>query len=486
MGDERILAQGPGQAMVRRVGGARRGRIAGDRCPVHQAEGEVAPHPEQARGGGARSLGHGALRRLRQAGKGQGIARPDRFAFPPRPAVLAGLAQRRQVVGKVLFVAAEELVPALAVEEHGHVFLLGPFEDAPLGVLAGAADRQLVHPDEGLDLAEQVAGPGLDDVGDHVGLVHHLLGEPPLVVGAPREAAAEHVIGPVVPDQVAGDAHQGARTEAAGEARAHLDVAAQAQAHGIDQKLADALHRLLFAETGEVRIRGRRPVRRDLELERVGVQNQLLAAQELAHVGEHRRPLVVQPAPRLVEEAHHANVVGFVGDLGQGVERLVLGREGEEFAAPGEEQGLFGEAVAGEQHPAPGGVEQGEGEHAVEFPEHVVAPVEVALQKDLGVRARFEHGALGAQPRGKLHVVVDFAVEVDDRPALGIAHGLAAPRRRIEDGQAAVAKDDAAVQARPQPVAVRPAVDEALGHGLDRSRIHPRQAYDSGNSAHLG
>ena len=61
-------------------------------------------------------------------------------------------------------VAGEQLVPALAVEQHDHALLVRGAVHAPLRVDRQAADRLLVIEDERVEVVEHVAGARLDAV----------------------------------------------------------------------------------------------------------------------------------------------------------------------------------------------------------------------------------------------------------------------------------------------------------------------------------
>jgi hypothetical protein len=167
--------------------------------------------------------------------------------------------------------------------------------------------------------------------------------------------------------------------------------------------------------------------------------------------------------------------VGQVAHDGLRIERKLQPRHGgqtvelraEEQAAllQGVEEGLFAEAVTGAEQTAPGGIPEGEGEHAVEALEAVRAPDAVGLEDDLRIgMAAVETGARLQQFLPELGEVVDLAVEDDAELAVHVLHGLAAAGK-VDDGQAAVSQADGPFL--PDAAAVGAAVSDDVGHGPD-------------------
>ena len=76
------------------------------------------------------------LQILAAAGQRHRIARLDGVPFGGAVAGIADLVQCRHVGPEILFIATEQFVRSLAVEQHRDAVLLGQLEDAELGVLA--------------------------------------------------------------------------------------------------------------------------------------------------------------------------------------------------------------------------------------------------------------------------------------------------------------------------------------------------------------
>ena len=111
-------------------------------------------------------------------------------------------------------------------------------------------------------------------------------------------------------------------------------------------------------------------------------------------------------------------------------------------------------------------------EHAAQFVQHRLAPLLVAVQQDLGIRAGGEGVPGGLQLFAQGLEVVNFAVEHDDEAAVLVIHRLAAALQ-VDDGQAALPQRDRAFQKL--ALAVRPAVGDAVHHRLqDLGRVFPR------------
>ena len=69
-------------------------------------------------------------------------------------------------------------------------------------------------------------------------------------------------------------------------------------------------------------------------------------------------------------------------------------------------------------------------------------------------------------------VVVDLAVEGDLDAAVLVAHRLPPGGAEIDDGEAAVAEDDAAVLGLPQALVVGSAVAHGVAHGGDSAAVN--------------
>ena len=74
-------------------------------------------------------------------------------------------------------------------------------------------------------------------------------------------------------------------------------------------------------------------------------------------------------------------------------------------------EGFDAHGVAGDEEALAWGVPDGEGEHAVEFIEDVVAPLEVAEDDDFGIGAAEERVAELEEFLADFEIVIDFAIE---------------------------------------------------------------------------
>lgn len=96
---------------------------------------------------------------------------------------------------------------------------------------------------------------------------------------------------------------------------------------------------------------------------------------------------------------------------------------------------LDAEGVACEKEAAVAAVVDDEGKHAAEAVGERIAPLFVAVNEHLGVAARAEHVSGGLKLGAQFAVVVDLAVEAQNREAIGALHGLAAVGE-VDDGEA--------------------------------------------------
>src|SRR5688572_2152584 len=87
----------------------------------------------------------------------------------------------------------------------------------------------------------------------------------------------------------------------------------------------------------------------------------------------------------------------------------------------------------------------GEGEHAAQVMHHRFAPLGIEVQQDLRVRLAAKFAALGLEAEAQMTVVVDLAVERNDRSAIAARHRLRACVGEIDDRQAPMAEAETAI-----------------------------------------
>ncbi len=144
-------------------------------------------------------------------------------------------------------------------------------------------------------------------------------------------------------------------------------------------------------------------------------------------------------------------------------QRLDLARERDAPRRMREVERLHAERVARDEHLSGPRVMDGDGEDAVEPPQHGGPFLEVETEHHLGVRSTPEGVPLRLELRPQLPVVVDLAVEDELHRPLRGPHRLVAERREVDDREAGMPEADA-----------RGAVDEdslivgaAMPHRLD-------------------
>ena len=149
--------------------------------------------------------------------------------------VLALLAQLAQVDELIRHVAGDQLVAALAVEQHGDLLARGAHH-APLRVRAGADDGLFLVPDEVAQLADELVRRRVGVGGVGAGALDGDLDVLALVDGVAVEHGAEGLelaaqrgrVGHVLLEQLAHEADDRRRVEAAGEAGADGDLGDEA------------------------------------------------------------------------------------------------------------------------------------------------------------------------------------------------------------------------------------------------------------------
>ena len=135
----------------------------------------------------------------------------------------------------------------------------------------------------------------------------------------------------------------------------------------------------------------------------------------------------------------------------------------------------------------------GEREDPIQAVEAFDAVPLIQVQQNFRVRLRAEAMARGSQFRAQFTVIVDLAVEHQgERGALLLSlrpqhHRLAAGRRQIDDGQAAMTEAGSRLIRNLDPqrsLAVRTPMRHAVGHALQQ--IGGKIALHSDDAAHLG
>ena len=103
-------------------------------------------------------------------------------------------------------------------------------------------------------------------------------------------------------------------------------------------------------------------------------------------------------------------------------------------------QRLDAEAIASHDSRSVARIVNTKGPHAVEFVDHLAAPGAIAVQDDLGIGRRFETATGLREFVPEFPIVVDFAVEHDERSPRGIAHRLTPFGAGLDDRQPGVGK----------------------------------------------
>ena len=252
---------------------------------------------------------------------------------------------------EVRAVAGEHLVAALAVQHHGQSRPLRGAQDVPTRCDRRRAERLALRLDDPRQVADEVGGPERDPVRVRLRAVDDRLRVGPLVEARILEEDGERAL-PVADGQrvlvlvaeqpVDGDDDRG-RVDPAREARPDGDVAAQPQAHGVEEQLAHGLRRVAGRRVVwlEAPVAGQ-PQAAVVEDERVG-------RRQAADPGEERLVRVVEV--RLLEVVADDGAVRLEPGPGVGAEGARLAREGEPVAVEAVVEGLDAEAVARAEEP---------------------------------------------------------------------------------------------------------------------------------------
>lgn len=190
-----------------------------------------------------------------------------------------------------------------------------------------------------------------------------------------------------------------------------------------------------------------------------------VAGQDLVHALE-----IAHAPDRLTEGqvAGDAVEAGHPPEVGMCEDRFHLRAEDELQADFRPVQRLDPEPVTGKGQRAGARVVDREGEHAHQFVHDSFAPLQIALQDGLGVARRAEPAAEPLESGPQFAIVVHLAVEDQRDTGLLVHHRLVAVRD-VDDAQPLEAESD-----RPcdmQPVLIRSAMHEAVGHRLEQSGL---------------
>ncbi len=234
-----------------------------------------------------------------------------------------------------------------------------------------------------------------------------------------------------------GDRRDDRAVETTGEIGADRHVGAHAQARGVLEQGAQ-----LLARRGLVAVGGRglgigvveRPPRPQPHAG--GVDQSRLGGLQLEHVAERRARGDRRPQG---EDLIERGLVEDGLDAGHLQERLDLGGEGEGAADAGPVERAHAHAVAGHEQGAAAGIEDDEGEVAVEQRQEVLTVDVPQMKQHLGVAGSSEAAAARLEIAAQLDPVEDLAVEGDGRAAVGEGHGLAAVAE-ADDRQAGMAE----------------------------------------------
>ncbi len=129
-------------------------------------------------------------------------------------------------------------------------------------------------------------------------------------------------------------------------------------------------------------------------------------------------------------------------------------------------QRLDTQAIPGDEQPTAVSLPDGEGEHAVELGQHILAPGVISLEQDFGVTTGIKAITLGFQLGTQFRIVVDGAVEHHGQTQFRLDHGLARSFRQIHDLQPAMAQGD-------RPLAVEaPGIGSALFEAVGNALHH--------------
>ena len=372
----------------------------------------------------------------------------------------------REGLGRVLGIAGEQLVAALAGQHHGHG-LARQLRHQVGGDRGRLRDRLVLVPHQARQLAQQVVGAHHDLVVIGVQVLGDAARERQLVVGGPGFAGrARSCHGPApgveahregldrALEQVGHDAHHQARVHAPREQGAERHLAHEPQAHALGEARLDLGERVAVRDPQlglprhlpvAARARGA-----GLHRERVGGLELLDALEQGGGGGRVAQRQVLDHAlgPRGARQPR------------EGEQRLDLGGAHEGAPDARVVEGLDAEPVAAHQQPAARAVPEREREHAAQALHTCLAPFLVGMHDALGVAAGAVAMAASFELAAQVGVVVDLAV-------VGDPHRAVLVRERLGAGGDVHDREPAERQPHPrldvEPGIIRAAVGERLG-----------------------
>src|SRR5438132_1513831 len=396
-------------------------------------------------------------------GAGGGRQSIDRRRRPPPPPGGEVSSPPDAAVGDEGRIPAEELVAAVAAEDHGDGLTGEPGEHVRRQ--KRAVDEGFVQ--EAADVVEQgprVAGREHDLSAVGAALPCDEAGKGPLVVAGLFEAETER-LQPPPPVQPSGDGHDRTGVDATAEEHPERHVADQLGSNRRLELRSEPLGPLLLARGGAAR-EHEIPVWRDVRLA-AGAHGQHVAGRELRDAREDRvrgRHVLERQVAR---EALKPQLARHRGVLQQGSH---LGPKYKGVGARVVVQRLLAHAIPGKDQVAVDDVPDGEGKHAVQAGHELTSVLFVRVDENFRVRRGAEPVAAALQLVAELAEVVDFPVLHDPDGAVLIRDRLS-PRLQVDDAEAADAERDGLVHV--EAFVIRAAVTERVRHSPQgRSAVH--------------
>ena len=391
---------------------------------------------------------------------------------------------RRLAHRRIPVVTGEDLVGALAGLHHLDVF--GDLLAEQIEGHAVMADHRFAHgADRAVEGRQHPVGAdpdlvmiGVEAFGDDVGVAKLVA----LDAADGFEADGERLQSVLAgfgeqPDDQAG-------IHPAGQQASHRDVGDQAPLHRHPQRVQNRVLPVAFGPVGALVTAGEVGLPVDLRGPRaVGLDHHQRGRRQLADAAQDR------PWRRHDRMEGHVVVQRDLVDPGVDVSAGQQGgqrrREPDPVGVLADVERFDAQAVAAQQHSTAVAFDDGEGVHAFEVVDELVAPMVVALEQHLGVAVREEPVAVAHQFVAQRLVVVDAAVPGDRQPEFGVDHGLRAGLGEVDDLQSAMPEGDPALG--PHAGGVGSARDHDLGHRGDGTDIRGSsvEAYLAGGSTHL-
>ena len=253
------------------------------------------------------------------------------------------------------------------------------------------------------------------------------------------------------------------RVDAPGEKHAYRHVGDQVRAHGIAYRLPHPFLQFLRCCLASFLL----PVGADVipayrRLRHTGAHPQPVPSRQREHIAE-QRPWLGYAAPEI--EAHQSRRLPFRRNQPRGQQRLDLRGEDKPVLRPRVIERLDAIRIACQEQFPGLCVPDGKSEHAAQPRQHALALSGEQRQQDFRIGRGAEGNAINLQRPAQLAEVVNLAVEDDGVAPVGGHHRLVGAGVEVENGQAAMAQNDAF--ARPHPFRVRAAVVHAGGHTPD-------------------